>query len=155
VRYPAIIVKEADSHLVEFPDCGGCQTFADPGDIIETHAREALEGWLESTLASGELPPKPSRRPRIPRGARSMWVDIPAKLAIKIELRWARKDAGLTQAQLAKRAGVSQPMIAQLEHPDYNPTIETLERVAGALGVHLDIALSRSPVGAHKMRSAS
>jgi transcriptional regulator with XRE-family HTH domain len=38
---------------------------------------------------------------------------------------------GLTQAKLA---GVSQPAIAQLESPDSNPTIDTLNRVTGAMG---------------------
>jgi predicted transcriptional regulator len=43
-----------------------------------------------------------------------------------------REDLGLTQPELAKLAGVSQPAIAQLESPDSNPTIDTLNRVARA-----------------------
>ena len=49
-----------------------------------------------------------------------------------------RDDLGLTQAELAKLAGVSQPAIAQLESPDSNPTIDTLNRVAGAMGAQID-----------------
>ena len=41
----------------------------------------------------------------------------------------------------AKRAGVSQPAIAQLEHPDSNPTVETLQKVARALGATLLVSL--------------
>jgi transcriptional regulator with XRE-family HTH domain len=64
------------------------------------------------------------------------------KLAVKLESRWARKRAGLTQAELARRAGLSQPAVARLEGPDYNPTLDMLERVATALGARLEVALS-------------
>src|SRR6267378_5076379 len=61
---------------------------------------------------------------------------------LKLELRWMREDLGLTQAELAKLAGVSQPAIAQLESPDSNPTIDTLNRVARAMGVEIDFRSS-------------
>jgi transcriptional regulator with XRE-family HTH domain len=72
------------------------------------------------------------------------WVEVPARLAIKLYLRWARQDAGLTQSELAKRAGISQQMSSRLEDPDHNPTLETLEKVAGALGVRLRVSLERA-----------
>ena len=62
------------------------------------------------------------------------------RLAVKLYLRWERADAGLTQTELAKRAGVTQQAIAKLEHPSANPTIETLEKVAAALGVRVEVA---------------
>jgi transcriptional regulator with XRE-family HTH domain len=52
-------------------------------------------------------------------------------------LRTARLDAGLTQAQLAARLGVSQPAIARLERPDANPTVATLDRALRAAGRRL------------------
>ena len=55
-----------------------------------------------------------------------------------------RTKAGLTQAQLARKAKVSQQQIAKLEHPDSNPTIETLERVARALGARLNVAIEEA-----------
>ena len=57
---------------------------------------------------------------------------------MKLELRWMREDLGVTQAEHAKLAGVSQPAIAQLESPDSNPTIETVNRVARAMGAQID-----------------
>ncbi len=42
-------------------------------------------------------------------------------------LKDARLRAGLTQADLARRLGVSQAAVAKLERPRSNPTIATLE----------------------------
>ena len=144
MQYPAIVTEEGRATLAEFPNCPGCQTFADPGEEIVEQAQDALHGWLEATLAAGEVPPKPSVRIKAPKGARVLWIPVPAKLAVKLSLRWQRQEAGLTQAQLARRANVSQQQIAKLEHPDSNPTIETLEKVAKALGTHLEIRLVAS-----------
>jgi transcriptional regulator with XRE-family HTH domain len=52
-------------------------------------------------------------------------------------LRQTRREAGLTQAQLARRMGVSQAAVAKLEQPDANPTVETLENALWATGHRL------------------
>jgi len=43
-----------------------------------------------------------------------------------------RSERGWSQAEIAKRVGVSQQQIAKLEDPDANPTIETIMKVARA-----------------------
>jgi DNA-binding XRE family transcriptional regulator len=108
-------------------------------------AQEALEGWLEATMAVGDAPPVPPKSAHAPRGGKLLWVEVPPSLALKIELRWARHQAHLTQSQLAKRAKVSQQQIAQLESPDSNPTVDTLVRVAKALGTKLNFTLAPQP----------
>ena len=140
MRYPAIITKEGKKTLASFPDCPGCQTEADPGEDISIQAADALSGWLEAHLLLGRVPPQPSTRK--PKG-KVLWVKVPAGLAVKLLIRWARNEAGLTQAQLAKRAKVTQQMIAKLENPNYNPTLEALEKVASALGARLEVKLSQ------------
>jgi predicted transcriptional regulator len=55
----------------------------------------------------------------------------------------ARKAAGLTQAELARRAGVKQPEIARLEAPGANPRVATLNRVVAATGHELTVDLDR------------
>ncbi len=52
-------------------------------------------------------------------------------------LRKARRAAGLTQAQVAKRAGISQGAVAQLERSGSNPTVETLDGILRATGQRL------------------
>jgi ribosome-binding protein aMBF1 (putative translation factor) len=142
MRYPAWITKEGSKTLAEFPDCPGCQTFADKGEDIAAAAREALEGWLETHLAFGDAPPRPAKRPRAPRGAKLLWSPVVPRLGAALMLRWARQDAGLSQAELAQRAGVSQQQIAKLESPDANPTLESLEKIAAALGRRVELALA-------------
>lgn len=46
----------------------------------------------------------------------------------------ARIERKMTQAELAKKAGVSQVIIARLESGTANPTIGTVNRVASVLG---------------------
>ena len=54
-------------------------------------------------------------------------------------IRDARKQAGLTQAELAERAGVTQSVVARLERGGGNPTFLTLERVLHAAGHRLEL----------------
>ena len=51
----------------------------------------------------------------------------------------AREKEGLTQAQLAKKAHMTQPEIARLEKPDANPKIDTLLRATVPLGYKLKL----------------
>jgi len=53
-----------------------------------------------------------------------------------------RTDRGLTQAQLAKAVGMTQPVIARLESGDQAPSLATLARITAGTGIsfHLDVA---------------
>jgi transcriptional regulator with XRE-family HTH domain len=55
-------------------------------------------------------------------------------------IRSARTDAGMTQAELASRAGLTQSTVARLERGGSNPTIATLARVIAATGHRLTLA---------------
>jgi transcriptional regulator with XRE-family HTH domain len=55
-------------------------------------------------------------------------------------IRHARETAGLTQAELARRLGTSQPAIVKLERPGANPTVRTLDRVLRATGHRLELS---------------
>jgi uncharacterized protein len=49
-------------------------------------------------------------------------------------LKGARNRAGLTQAELGRRLGISQAAVARLERPGANPTVRTLEKALAATG---------------------
>jgi transcriptional regulator with XRE-family HTH domain len=55
-------------------------------------------------------------------------------------IREARREAKLTQTELAERAGTTQSTIARLERGGGNPTFETLERVLHAAGHRLELS---------------
>lgn len=50
-------------------------------------------------------------------------------------LRSLRLEAGLTQAELARRTGIHRPNIARVEAGRHTPSLETLARLASAIGV--------------------
>ncbi len=57
----------------------------------------------------------------------------------------ARSAAGLTQAEVASRMGVSQPVVARIEvslgKKDHSPSLNTLRRYADACGMKLVIQM--------------
>jgi len=75
-------------------------------------------------------------------GLRREVEDELAQILIEHKIATLRKRRGLTQAALAERSGVSQPMIAQIESGKLNNlTLKTLARTARALGASLKIDL--------------
>ncbi len=58
----------------------------------------------------------------------------------------ARKEAGLTQAQVAERMGTKAPAIARLENAlvtgSPSPSLATLRKYAAALGKRLEVRLT-------------
>ena len=62
-------------------------------------------------------------------------------------LRSARQTAGLTQLELAERAGMTQSIVARLERPGSNPTLATAERLLRATGHTLSVEAARAPSG--------
>jgi predicted nucleotidyltransferase/DNA-binding XRE family transcriptional regulator len=59
-------------------------------------------------------------------------------------LRRTRAGAGLSQAQLAERAGTSQPALARYEAGTVLPTLPTLERLLAACGRRLQFEAVRA-----------
>jgi transcriptional regulator with XRE-family HTH domain len=54
-------------------------------------------------------------------------------------LREARSGAGVTQAELARRMGVTQPMVAAYESGTREPSLATFRRLIRALGLHVTL----------------
>lgn len=52
-------------------------------------------------------------------------------------LREARRRAGITQRDLARRTGVAQPTIARIERGLVDPRVSTLDRLLGECGSRL------------------
>ncbi|MFI5398981.1 MAG: helix-turn-helix transcriptional regulator [Candidatus Binatia bacterium] len=63
-------------------------------------------------------------------------------------VREARERMQMTQAELAKRIGSTQPAIARLEAGGSTPSFDTLRRIASALGLELVVELRTRRVAA-------
>ncbi len=56
-------------------------------------------------------------------------------IELALNVNRLRNARGMTQEELAAAAGMKQPRIAEIERGDANPRLETLTRLAVALGV--------------------
>lgn len=56
-------------------------------------------------------------------------------------LKKSRKQQGLTQAELAKKANMPRTTVTKVESGSYNPTLNTLMNMAVAMGKKLQITL--------------
>ena len=62
--------------------------------------------------------------------------------AVVGEMVDARQSAGLTQAELARRMGTSQSVIARLESARHMPTFDLISRYAHALDRRIEVHLA-------------
>jgi ribosome-binding protein aMBF1 (putative translation factor) len=87
---------------------------------------------------------------------RRTWSDLRAERLMKPGAQWAygeamrsfqlgeevrrlRSERGLSQQELAERMGVTQSVVARLEAGGVEPRLRTLDRVARALDVELEV----------------
>ena len=62
-------------------------------------------------------------------------------------LREERERQGLSMSIVAERAGISQQMVSYVEREQRKPTLDTLLRMAQALGIELPVLLERAHTG--------
>ncbi len=98
-----------------------------------------------------------ARRPAPGRGAQALarYERTRTSIMVGSAVRAARRRAGVSQAELAERAGTSQPSIARLEKGQVSPTVITLDRIARALGTELVIDFEPSDDDNRAIPSAS
>jgi DNA-binding XRE family transcriptional regulator len=73
------------------------------------------------------------------------WERLALARTVAARLIRYRSDHDLSQRDLAGRLGVSQPRVVELESGEKNPQIETLVKIAAAIGV--EFAIDITPVG--------
>lgn len=79
------------------------------------------------------------------RDVREAYDALGEEFAFLDEVLRARAEAGLTQAQVAKRVGTTQSAIARLESGalKHSPSIATLQKYAKALGYRVEVKFVR------------
>ncbi len=71
-------------------------------------------------------------------------TELPINLTVADALKSARANADISQSELSFRTGIDQSDISKLERGIGNPSVGTLERLAKAMGMKLDIQISLS-----------
>jgi len=90
------------------------------------------KGWLNRKLANSKF--------------RKGFEEELRKLTIGEQLARLRQEAGLTQSQVAKRAGTTASAISRYESADYDRyELRTLQKIVDACGGQLEISLERRP----------
>ena len=75
-------------------------------------------------------------------GFRREWERLSLARAVAARVIAYRADHGLSQGELAVRLGVRQPNVARLEVAGHVPSLETLAKIAGLLGVEFTISIA-------------
>lgn len=136
--YYAKMKKQSGGWLVDFPELPGCATEGSSREEALFNAHEALNGWLAANCDRDLKIPAPVSR----KGIAFQPVNVDLPVAFAIRLRSLRAHKGLTQAQAAKRLGISQQGYAKLESPTKtNPSLTTLQKISEALGIEVDVRL--------------
>ena len=66
---------------------------------------------------------------------------------LALNLKALRQAKGMSQEELAHRAGIDRTYISSLERSIYNASIDVVDRLAGALGMEAADLLRRPAVG--------
>jgi ribosome-binding protein aMBF1 (putative translation factor) len=75
---------------------------------------------------------------------RAEYDSLKPEFALARALILARSKAGLTQAQLAKRMGTTQSVVARIESGRNPPNLKTLDKYARALGRRIEVKLVKA-----------
>lgn len=92
--------------------------------------RVTVDDWLKEELKD--------------EGFRVLWNERQAAYKVARELIRLRKQQKLSQSEVARRAGLKQPAVARLESGAVKPTLDTIQRVARALGRQVEVNLVRT-----------
>jgi DNA-binding XRE family transcriptional regulator len=68
--------------------------------------------------------------------------EIPANLMIANAVLSARAKAGISQSELSAATGIDQSDISKIERGVANPSVNTLSRIATALGAKLSVSIA-------------
>ena len=76
---------------------------------------------------------------------------IVSRMSISSIVREARRHSGLTQAELAERAGVPKSTVGRIESRARVPSAEMVERLVRAAGLAVSVSLSEPDPGTDSM----
>jgi antitoxin HicB len=131
--YHCVIEQEGAEYIAQFPDMPNVVTCGFSHDEALLMTKEALDGVLAAEIARGNSVPPASFQGGHP-------VSVASHIAIALQLRELRGDK--SQTEIARKLGLTYQAYQRLENPQRaNPTLKTLERIAGAFGKELSVTI--------------
>ena len=86
-----------------------------------------IDAWLDESLGQEGTPEREKNRERA-------WEEYNAQILLD-----ARKNAGLTQQELADRIGANKGYISRIERGLTVPTVATLYKIVSAMGLTIEL----------------
>lgn len=105
------------------------------------HVVDNPEAAVVSPVGNTARVARSRRAARDPEYAR-LWVEYAIERRIAQQLIKYRMANDLTQEELAKRAGTSHSQVSRLESGQHHSSVATLEKIAEALNLDLDITFT-------------
>jgi len=135
--YPAVLDPEPDGSAINlsFPDVPGALTWGDDEAEAMSLAEDCLITALHGYVRFREPIPKPG-----PARGRPM-IPVPLLVAAKLALYSALREQGVSAAELARRLGVGEHVVAALLHLKRRTHLGQLERALAELGVQLEVTV--------------
>jgi len=133
-----VILGDASSTLVRRPivqDDDGSEILSISLSEDATTATLALASGNNITLIASSIPACGRQRDGNEKSDAISVRKVKENPKVGSRLKSLRRAAGLTQAELARRTGIHRPNIARIEAGRHTPSLETLSRLAAAIGV--------------------
>lgn len=144
LSYPCELKHEDGEYLVLFRDFQEIITSGETEEQALEMASEALNTTVSYYLENERKIPSPSKQKR-----NEYDIHLQPSLALSLAIKLLRLKDGLTQAELANRLGVSQPMIRKLEIPNKKRKLETFINALDELGGELIVEVVEKKEGSH------
>jgi antitoxin HicB len=109
-----------DTFLVRCPQLPIVVTYGESEEEAKHHAVDAIETALASMIDDGEDIPRPDQ-------SAGIRVRLPLLTALKVNLYWAIREAGVTRAELARRLNWNRESVDRLFRLDHLSRMEQIE----------------------------
>lgn len=134
LSYPASLERKDGGVLVRFPDFAEARTLGRDEKQALDAAHDCLREALAGRIRDGEAIPEPS-----PMRAGWRLISAPVEIGLKVALREAFAQAGLSKVQLAERMDLNENEVRRILDPTHHTKLNRLERAARELGLRLQI----------------
>lgn len=140
--YPVNLRRSGKTFSVRFPDLPEALTEGATREEAMENAFDCLEEAIASRIAEHEDIPSPG----FLKDGFSPAVALSALMSAKAALYLARREAGLSNVQLAKRLDLDERQVRRLQDPATSSRLPEIDRAIDALGQRLEVRLvSKTP----------